>query len=203
MSLLYLVDVMLAGFTIGVATTRAVSRRASLKLQEEDSPQKSVVPVLSGSATCLSFEQIATIPKPGTLGLNAVKFSPDDRYVTYLGSTDATSLTRQLFAYDRHTGETEQVIGSGADESTFSKEEKLRRERARIMSVGVTEYAWAKAANRILVPRDGALYVIDGVGEGSAATLRRLFDPADGKWAAVGSGAPLDAKLSDDGRLMS
>ena len=67
------------------------------------------------------------------------------------------------------------------------------------MSVGVTEYSWAKKANRLLVPKDGALYVQDGVGDGAGASLRRLFDPADQRWAGVGSGAVLDAKLSDDG----
>ena len=35
------------------------------------------------------------------------------------------------------------------------------------MSVGVTEYSWAKKANRLLVPKDGALFVQDGVGEGA------------------------------------
>ena len=38
------------------------------------------------------------------------------------------------------------------------------------MSTGVTEYAWAKKANRILVPKDGALYVQDGVGKMAPGT---------------------------------
>lgn len=166
------------------------------------SPQESLAPNLSADAEDVGFKDIATIPKPGAAGLSLVKFSPDDRYVTYLGSVDATSLTRQLYAYDRETGETKQVItpapGSG-EEATFTREEQLRRERARIMSTGVTEYAWAAKANRILVPKDGAIFVQDGVGEGSEATLRRLFDPADARWAAVGKGPLLDAKISSDG----
>lgn len=129
-----------------------------------------------------------------------VNFSPDDRYITYLGSANAADLSLQLYVYDRETGETRQVIGGGiVEEEALSKEEQLRRERARVMSTGVTEYHWAKKANRILVPKDGALYVQDGVGAGSEATLRRLFDPSDAKFAAVGSGPLLDAKLSDDG----
>ena len=87
----------------------------------------------------------------------------------------------------------------GGEEESFSREEQLRRERARIMSTGVTEYAWAAGANRLLVPKDGALYVQDGVGDGAGATLRRLFDPADSRWASVGSGPLLDAKMSHDG----
>ena len=63
------------------------------------------------------------------------------------------------------------------------------------MSTGVTSYAWAAEANRILVPLDGALYVLDGVDE-AAAPPRRLFDPADARWAAVGSGPLLDPTLA-------
>lgn len=69
------------------------------------------------------------------------------------------------------------------------------------MSTGVTSYVWAAEANRILVPLDGALYVLDGVDE-AAAPPRRLFDPADARWAAVGSGPLLDAKISADGSLV-
>ena len=80
----------------------------------------------------IGFEEIATIPRPGSKGLTQVAFSPDDRFVTYLGG-DPTTLTRQLYAFDRETGETKQVIkpaaGSG-EEETVSKEEQLRRERA-------------------------------------------------------------------------
>ena len=124
-------------------------------------PQASLVPQLS-TASVLTFEEVAAIPRPGAQGLSMVKFSPDDRYVTYLGSVEAASLTRQLYVYDRETGNTSLVIapreGSG-EEKSFSKEEALRRERARIMSTGVTEYSWAKNACRLLVPMDGALFV--------------------------------------------
>ena len=55
-------------------------------------------------------------------------------------------------------------------------------------------------ADRVLVPLDGALYVLDGVGEGSEP--RRLFDPADARWAEVGTGPLLDPKISADGELV-
>jgi len=162
-------------------------------------PQASLVPQLS-TTSVLTFEEVAAIPRPGAQGPSMVKFSPDDRYVTYLGSVEAASLTRQLYVYDRETGSTSLVIapreGSG-EEKSFSKEEALRRERARIMSTGVTEYSWAKNACRLLVPMDGALFVQDGVAEGSADSFRRLFDPD--AFPEVGTGPLLDAKLSDDG----
>lgn len=191
------VVLLLTGADSLLLASRARAKSRVSHITSSESPQESLAPQLLESL--LTHEEVATIPKPGSMGLGAVNFSPDDRYITYLGTADATSLTRQLFSYDRETGETKQVIGSADSEESFSAEEKLRRERQRIMSVGVTEYSWAKKANRILVPKDGALYVQDGVGDGATATLRRLFDPSDAKWAEVGSGAPIDAKLSDDG----
>ena len=63
------------------------------------------------------------------------------------------------------------------------------------MSTGVTSYQWATKANRLLIPLDGALYVQDGVGDGTAASLRRLFDPTDASWAAVGEGPLLEVRV--------
>eukprot|EP00668_Euglena_longa_P015101 GGOE01019150.1.p1 GENE.GGOE01019150.1~~GGOE01019150.1.p1 ORF type:complete len:747 (+),score=187.95 GGOE01019150.1:277-2241(+) len=41
--------------------------------------------------------------------------------------------------------------------------ETLRRERQRILDVGVVHYAWAQDCNRLLVPLNGGIYVQDGV----------------------------------------
>ena len=147
-------------------------------------------------AEVLSFDDVAHLPKPGTLGLASAKFSPDGSHLTYLASTDQGSMAKALYAYDVATGETS-VAFSGGDGATYSLEEQLRRERARVMATGVTSYAWAKQAPKLLVPLEGALYVKDGVG--GAAT--RLFDPAE--YPEVGSGACLDAKISDDGSTVA
>ena len=147
-------------------------------------------------AEVLSFDDVAHLPKPGTLGLASAKFSPDGSHLTYLASTDQGSMAKALYAYDVATGETS-VAFSGGDGATYSLEEQLRRERARVMATGVTSYAWAKQAPKLLVPLEGALYVKDGVG--GAAT--RLFDPAE--YPEIGSGACLDAKISDDGSTVA
>ena len=147
-------------------------------------------------AEVLSFDDVAHLPKPGTLGLASAKFSPDGSHLTYLASTDQGSMAKALYAYDVATGETS-VAFSGGDGATYSLEEQLRRERARVMATGVTSYAWAKKAPKLLVPLEGALYVKDGVG-GEAT---RLFDPA--AHPDVGSGACLDAKISDDGSTVA
>ena len=62
------------------------------------------------------------------------------------------------------------------------------------MATGVTTYAWAKNADVLLVPADGALFVKQGI-EGAAT---KLFDVD--AFPDVGQGPPLDAKLSEDGK---
>ncbi len=65
---------------------------------------------------------------------------------------------RQLFAFDPKTGEHRLLVeppGGGETEENVSLEEALRRERQRQRELGVTQYAWAKQASRLLVPLAG------------------------------------------------
>ena len=80
--------------------------------------------------------------------------------------------------------------GTGVDESALSIDERLRRERARELGVGVTRYAWTRHAERMLMPMADGLWVVDGT-DGSA---RRIAD--------AGAAPLLDARMSDDGRLV-
>ena len=57
-------------------------------------------------AEVLSFDDVAHLPKPGTLGLASAKFSPDGSHLTYLASTDQGSMAKALYAYDVAKGET-------------------------------------------------------------------------------------------------
>ena len=104
-------------------------------------------------------------------------------------------MTTQLYATDVKTGTTFLAFGSETSEDSFtlSKEEQMRRERARVMATGVTTYAWAKNADVLLVPADGALFVKQGI----AGAATKLFDVD--AFPDVGRGPPLDAKLSEDG----
>ena len=80
----------------------------------------------------ISYEDIATFPRPGCSAPDSIAFSPDDSVVTYLASSDG-SLSRQLYAMDVANGQVRELCkppsGTG-EEETFSLEEKLRRERA-------------------------------------------------------------------------
>jgi len=121
----------------------------------------------------IPLEAVSSYPLPGTAIPGAIAFSPDDRLITYLHSSDRT-LTRQLYAFDPASGEQGLLLApvdGGATEENISLDEKLRRERSRQREIGVTEYAWAKNANRILVPLRGDIWIQDG----PRAPLRHLL----------------------------
>lgn len=156
----------------------------------------------------LPIEEIAKYPLPGMAVPGAIAWSPDDKLITYLLSPER-SLVRQLYTFDPATGEQRLVVapeGAGTTEQNVSLEEALRRERQRQRELGVTHYAWAEDANRILIPLLGAIYVQDGpgaplrpivAGDGAAAIDPRLSP--DGQWVAYVRDAELYVVPTDGG----
>ncbi|MBP6472492.1 MAG: S9 family peptidase [Chloroflexi bacterium] len=140
----------------------------------------------------ITLEDVATYPLPGTAVPASLAFSPDGRLVTYLFS-GANSLSQQLWAYDPETAVARTLItppGGGDTEESLSPEEKLRRERLRQHSLGITRYTWGKNG-RLLIPLQGSLYLQNG----PDADLELLVD---------GNGSPLlDARFSPDGGWVS
>ncbi|MEP7188595.1 MAG: DPP IV N-terminal domain-containing protein, partial [Roseiflexaceae bacterium] len=136
-----------------------------------------------------ALEAIVSYPLPGMAIPGAIAWSPDDRLITYLFSPDR-GLTRQLYAFEPASGERRLLLApadGGATEQNISLEEQLRRERLRQRELGVTQYAWARHAHRILVPLRGDIYVQDGLD----APLRKIVDS---------NGVPaLNPQLSPDG----
>lgn len=139
------------------------------------------------------LEDVARYPLPGMTQPGALSFSPGDRTITYLVSPER-SLRRELWAEDVATGEVTVVAGAdgGATEAELSIEEKLRRERQRELGIGVTRYAWAGEADRLVIPGPGGVEVVDGAGVG-AARRTLLADTED---------AVVDPRLSPDGALL-
>lgn len=136
------------------------------------------------------LEEVARYPRPGLIAPGAVAFSPDDKWITYLFSPGG-DLTLQLYRYDPELQEsalTVEAVGAGVTEEGLTREEKLRRERARELGLGISRYAWAKSANRLLIPLPDGLYIQDGVD----APLRRILDTT--------TTPALDPELSPDGR---
>jgi len=156
----------------------------------------------------IPLEVVVSYPLPGMAIPGAIAFSPDDRLITYLLSPDR-SLTRQLYAFDVASGEQRLLLAptdGGASEENISLEEKLRRERARQREIGVTQYAWAKNANRILVPLRGNICIQDGPHAPLHQLLVRDGAPAltpvlslDGAWVAYVHDAELYVLPADGG----
>jgi len=140
----------------------------------------------------ITIEQVARYPRPGTTVPARVSFTPGNTAITYLFSAEGT-LIRSLWRYDIATGARSVLAGPPAaagDGSKLSREEELRRERARLRELGVTGYEFAPRAEKpvLLVTAGGPLFVSR---EGSEPT------PLPGRDGAV------DPHLSDDGRAIA
>ncbi|MEO8538778.1 MAG: S9 family peptidase [bacterium] len=136
----------------------------------------------------LTLAQVAAFPRPGMVVPGRIEFTPDGQAVTYLFSEEG-SLVRSLWRFDLETGEKRVLAGpppASADESKMSREEELRRERARLRELGVTDYQFASKSEQqvLLVPGGGKLWA--SVGEAELAEL-------------PGSEGAIDPQLSPDG----
>ncbi|HVI01048.1 MAG TPA: DPP IV N-terminal domain-containing protein [Enhygromyxa sp.] len=147
----------------------------------------------------ITLEDIATYPQPGTAVPGSIGFSPDGKWLTWLDSPD-DSLSRELFAAAiddaGQLGAVRRVVeppGGGVSEDKLSPEEKLARERQRMLALGVTSYAWARAHDRMLIPLTGEIWLQDGVD----AKLRLLVGKTEDPRPA------LDPTLSPDGQQVA
>lgn len=150
-------------------------------------------PVTNEASGALAVEEVARHPLPGMAVPDQVAWSPDDRLITYLQSPER-SLVRQLFVFDPEKGESRTYVtppDGGTTEENVSLAEALRRERLRQREIGITTYAWADRAMRMLVPIKGDVYVQDG----PSAPLRKLV--------AAGDFPILDPMLSPDGERVA
>src|SRR5690242_14704438 len=116
----------------------------------------------------LTLAQVAAFPRPGTVVPGRLEFTPDGKGVTYLFSEEG-SLVRSLWRYDIETGDRRVLAGpppATTDESNLSREEELRRERARLRELGVTDYQFARKSPQqvLLVPGGGKLWAAIGDG---------------------------------------
>lgn len=145
----------------------------------------------------LTFADVARFPRPGTTIPGGLGFTPDSRALTYLFSAEG-SLVRSLWRLDLATGERTVIAGpppASTSETALSREEELRRERARLRELGVTSYQFARAAARetLLIPAGGRLWLRLGEGElepiaGTEGALDPQLDPAGTRVAFVRDG---------------
>ncbi len=137
----------------------------------------------------IAIEQVARYPRPGMGGPVRWSFTPDGGGVAFLASEDG-GLVRSLWLYDIATGERQALAGPAGGDGPLSREEELRRERARLRDVGVTDYRFApKAPERtILLPGGEAPRLIRG--EAAAAPI-------------AGAEGAITPRLSDDGARLA
>ncbi len=148
----------------------------------------------SKSNITFSLEDIATYPLPGHAIPNSLSFSNDDKTLTYLFATSDDPI-QKLYALDGNTGERRIIaepLGDGVQENTLSPEEVLRRQRERMLAVGITHYSRQSDTKRLLIPLMGDIYVQDT----PDTPLRKVVDStntapalnatmtADGQWIA-------------------
>ncbi len=146
----------------------------------------------------LTTADVARRPLPGTTTPTGIAFSPDGSTVTCL-LAEPGSLRQSLVAVDVATGtvRTLPTPGTEVDEADLGLEERLRRERARELAVGVTRHAWAADAPVVLVPMGDGLWILEGVSG--------LGDPAARRVVAADDlpGPALDAAICADGSTVS
>lgn len=136
----------------------------------------------------ISLEQVARYPRPGMGGPMRWSFTPDGSGIAYLASEGG--LVRSLWLYDIASGERRALAGPAGGGGPISREEELRRERARLRDVGVTDYRFARKApeRTILLPGgDGPRLIV-----GDAEPV-----------AIAGAEGAVTPRLSDDGERLA
>jgi dipeptidyl-peptidase-4 len=151
----------------------------------------------------LDFKNVAMFPPPGFGFPTSLSFSPNDKVISFLAPVaDNGSSARHLYCLDFETGKSRMLVAQPKatdTEANLSKEEKLRRERQRRMTTGISSYSWTTGGkHRAVVPQQGNIYVADSTDN---AELRCVFDKeANFGKNGVKAGSPaIDARFSPDG----
>lgn len=141
-----------------------------------------------------SLEDTAVSPAPGYAIPNTISFSNDDQTITYLFATPNAPI-QQLYAFDVARGKrtvSASPPGGGVQEETLTPEEELRRQRERMLAIGITHYQRVDGSDRVLIPINGNIYVQDF----ASAPLRLVVDTA-------GKAPALTPKLTEDGQWIA
>ena len=128
------------------------------------------VPVMAQQtpqAQPLTLERVYASPSLGGPRPRVLKLAPNGRLATLLKSRPSDKDRFDLWAVDTATGQSRMLVDSEklSSGAALSEAERMNRERRRIADVkGITDYAWAPDAKRLLVPVDGDLWVaaLDG-----------------------------------------
>lgn len=140
------------------------------------------------SKSPITPRDVSQLPAPGWNIPSSLSFTPDDHLITYLFAPES-NLVNRMFAFLPENGEVHELADpgmKGASEDHLSPEEKLRRERQRMMALGISQYQWANRKSFLLLPLLGSIFILDHPDQ----PLRQLVD---------GSQFPvLDPQISPD-----
>ncbi len=111
----------------------------------------------------LPLEALAVFPPPGMAFPHTFTFTVDQTTLLYLAATPDQP-NQQLYALNLTTGERRIAAippNGGTQEDNLSPEEELRRQRARQLTTGITQYSRAQQSDRLLIPLLGSVYLQD------------------------------------------
>lgn len=147
-------------------------------------------------------EDVARLPAPGMAVPSQVAFSPGGHVLTYLYSVDG-SLEQRLFALDLGGSHSPGAVavevavgGPSVAETELPLGERLRRERAREVALGITTASWATDGDALLVPLPDGVHVLLGLDGDHGTAVSRLV-------VGSGDGALAGARLSPDGARLA
>jgi dipeptidyl-peptidase 4 len=125
----------------------------------------------------LTAERLFASPALSGSSPRAVKFSPDGKRVTFLKPRESDQSRLDLWQFDVATGAASMLIDSSLidpADADLSEEEKALRERKRIAGTrGIADYDWG-AADTLLVPAGGDLFLVTLSGAGTK--VRKLTE---------------------------
>lgn len=134
------------------------------------------VAILGPEASPISIERLSRLPEAAIRLPRSSSYSPDGKLITYLAS-ESNSMTMSLFAFDLASKSTAVLVRPqdlSAEQKPISREEELRRERQRKMTMGVTSYQWAKKSNTMLLPYSGDIFI-----RSESGAIQRLTETPD------------------------
>ena len=142
-------------------------------------------------APSLSFERVFGSPSLAGPAPRGVQLSPDGRWLTVLRARAEERQRYDLWGFDRKAGQWRLLVDSAKLSAghALSEAEKMQRERLRIGDLkGIVHYQWSADSQHLLVPLEGALWLVG----------------LDGSAKAVGTGeGVLNPALSPKGRHLS
>ena len=112
--------------------------------------------------TDLTLERIFDDPDLSGAAPQALKFSPDSKYISFLKPSAEDFERLDIWAFETATGNSKLLVDSGKlkfNDRALSDEEKAVRERKRIQHTGIVEYFWSPNSELILFPISGCLFL--------------------------------------------